>query len=143
MPVYGGTKARRYIRRMQSKMTSAPKKVTVGYMDKRMAGLAMLHEYGDPDISLPERPALRNGIDIVKKEGKKEVAKLVKQGGGVISRSAARKLGEDQRDTLIGAYREFKGKGLAVSTRKRYGRDEELKGEGDYKLAHHISVEVD
>ena len=141
MPVKGGNRLKRKLRQWRAGVEQQPRAVTVGYHDRVMASLAALHEFGSDKQSIPERPAFRAGVEDARQAGRAELRKVTDE--GLITHNGAERVGDAMRSALIASYKTFHGPGLAESTVRKHGRDKELKGAGDFKMASSISVVVE
>ena len=140
MPVRGGQRAAAYFRKARAK--TGPSKVTVGFLDRQIAPLAMLLEYGDPETNLPERPAFRNGVDGMEQAVKRKVHEVIGKTGNM-SVSGAARVGAVMQDQLKESYHNFHGAALSARQVKRKGHDDPLIGHEGPKLIERIQARVD
>ena len=140
--VSGGNKARAYFKALEGRMKSAPRRAEVGFLTPDMAGLAAQLEYGNPATSLPERPAFRNGVDDIRKQGKRDAKKAAGK-DGVVSRTGAARLAAKQKEIIQANYHEFHGAALSERQIERKGHDQPLVGHEGPRLINRIEARVD
>ena len=120
---------------------------SVGFHDPHIASLAASHEYGlrgaDGGVSLPERPAFRQGSRESEEVVREATAKVKAHDMTV---EVAAEIMAQARDTIRSAYRNFAGVelGEAQEARKRGtpGAGKQLVGHRGEKLISHIEARV-
>ena len=122
--------------------------ISVGFHDKRMASLAAILEFGDPDTRLPERPAFRltSRGDMLDK-ARAMLKAIGMRHDGPATKADLRELVIVLRDALKEGYLTFRGPGVGErqEARKRgtVGEGRELVGAEGPKLISHIESWVD
>ena len=120
--------------------------VEVGFKDRRIAPLAIIHEFGArafDGITVPERPAFRSALG-----GMERVLEEHSSGWrDVPTQEQIEELAQAWRDLVRRAYMEFHGAPLAERTRERKEgtpfADEQLIGSEGPRMISHIHAYVD
>ena len=99
MPVYGGDKVLREIKRKREAVRAMPSKVEVGFYDE-IAAKAVANEYGVPEHGIPERPFFRQALAAARPKIHRKVFELAKRDGGVITDAGALELAGILADEL-------------------------------------------
>ena len=92
MPVTGGDRLLRELRRRQAGVKAMPKAVQVGVFGDAAID-ALMNEFGLAERGIPERPALRLATRAALKDMRSEVIKRASANGGTITRSDAEAIG--------------------------------------------------
>ena len=143
--VTGGKKLARFIR-AQKRGAERDYRITVGFVDRRIAPLAAQLEFGNPRTKLPARPAFRNALVDIRKDVRKVAAAELRRNRGTLDDKGAERIAIAGRDALQRSYFEFEGPGLSErqEARKRgtRGAGKELIGSRGPKLIGHIRALV-
>ena len=91
MPVYGGDRLLRELRRKQAEVRAMPKAVQVGVFGPAAID-ALMNEFGLAERGIPERPALRLATKAALKDMRAEVVKRA-TAHGTITEADARAVG--------------------------------------------------
>ena len=134
MSTSGGENLRRHIR--EARANAAEVQVDVGFKG-RVATLASQHEYGNPRIGLPERPAIRASVRDLE-------AAIVE--AAATDHDEIVEVANEMRDIVKKSYLNFEGAPLSARQTERksgtpYASDQLIGGEGP-KLVSHVSVWV-
>ena len=148
----GGSKLRRFLRQSKENMSRRAPEILVGFLDRTINPLALQLEYGNPDTSLPERPAFRQGIEDLRRQLPAIIRKALsssspaRDGVGHITSTQAAEIARAARDILRASYERFEGPGLSERQARRKegtpGADKELIGHEGPKLLAHLQVSV-
>ena len=145
----GGNKLKARLRSDQRRDREVHGKViSVGFHDKRMASLAAILEYGEPQTNLPERPAFRltSRGDMLDKARAKLLEIGKRPGEGIATSADLRELAVLLRDALKAGYLTFHGVGQSARQERRKqgtkGEGRELVGAQGPKLIEHIEAWV-
>ena len=148
MAVRGGQKLKRFLR--EAKRHQGKKyKIQIGFKNEggnNIAGLAAVHEFGlnNAKISIPERPAFRNGIEEAKRKIKPLEIKLAKANKGYLTDSDIVKIGKLAHEIIVQSYLNFHGAELSELQKERKAgtpyEDTQLIGSEGPKMIEHISL---
>lgn len=126
---------------------------TIGFHDRRIAGLAARLEFGDPKTNLPERPAFRNALDAAGKAAGAAMTEAAKRNArAIFSERGQRRILEAGALAGYQAIRDsyLTGSGLkpvgeAQEARKRGtpGEGRPLVGHKGPKLIDRITIRID
>ena len=116
MPIRGGKILRAHLSETKKKARATNSRaIRVGFLDKRAAALAAIHEYGEPRASLPSRPAFRAAVGDM---GKSVRHTLAKASNLPSDRDLAR-AGEAAAEELRASYLNAPGPELSERQRER------------------------
>ena len=145
MSTTGGHKLRASLRAARA----IPKEIVgeVGFLDPHIASLAATHEYGlrgaDGGVSLPERPAFRQGSRESEEVVREATAKVKAHDMDV---EVAGEIMVQARDTIRGSYRNFDGVPVGERQERRKagtkGAGRPLVGSKGERLIEHIEARV-
>ena len=127
-----------------------PKEIegTVGFHDRRIASLAASHEFGERDrdggVTLPERPAFRQGVRRGEDMLREATAKV---SAHQLNRAKVGELMGLMRDEVKASYRSFRGEPLSERQEARKkgtaGAGKQLVGHEGERLINRIEARVD
>ena len=143
MSTTGGHRLKASLR--QARAQHGETMIEVGFKDRRIAPLALVHEFGlrgrDGGVKLPERPAFRQAV----RDLEATVREYDRFSGGLTHEKAV-ELAVLMRDALKRAYLQFEGVPLSERQKARKAgtpyADEELVGAEGPKLIEHIGAWV-
>ena len=143
MSVTGGENLKRYLRETKARAAQLENTVIeVGFKDRKIATLAMGHEFGIPQAGLPERPAFRVGVERLPDV----ICEHQAQWRGLPTDEQIVELAIAMRDVIRQSYSEFEGTPLSERQKERKAgtpfADTQLTGAEGPKMIEHIGAWV-
>ena len=146
MPVRGGHKFFSKIRNAKAQAAKSDVKLTVGFQgddnkEKAIARIAKIHEFGEPKLSIPERPAFRTTL----RDGSVQKAVLaeVAKGGDTPDKADYERAADAGTAALKRGYLRFHGKELSVGQKRRKRHAKQLVGHRGPKMINAIRGKVE